>query len=89
MSNTPMSIGMDTGLAAFLVFVSAFVMLIYFLPTIIAVFRKSPKTGLVVILNLFFGLTVVGWILALIFAFKEPDRVVYVYEQPPPPPPRQ
>jgi RsiW-degrading membrane proteinase PrsW (M82 family) len=82
---------MSGPLAVFLLLLSVAGFCLYFLPTIIALKRNSPKTAAVVILNLFFGLTFVGWVVALILAFKQPDRVVIVqhhyYQQLPPPPP--
>ena len=58
----------------------------YFLPTIIAIKRKSPHTAAVVILNIFFGVTLIGWIVALILASKQPQPVIVVYNNPPTPP---
>jgi hypothetical protein len=37
----------------------------YFLPTIIALARRHPSTGFVVVINLFLGWTLVGWVWAL------------------------
>lgn len=62
------------------------VLAFYFLPTIIAIKRKSPHTAAVLILNIFFGVTLVGWIVALILASKQPQPVIVVYNSPPPPP---
>lgn len=61
------------------------VLAFYFLPTIMAIKRKSPHTTTVVILNLFFGVTLIGWIVSLILASKQPQPVVIVYNGPPPP----
>jgi RsiW-degrading membrane proteinase PrsW (M82 family) len=60
------------------------VLAFYFLPTIIAIKRKSPHTTAVVILNLFLGVTLLGWIIALVLASKQPQPVVIVYNNPPP-----
>lgn len=40
----------------------------YWLPTIIAVFRHAPSALGVAMLNFFLGWTVIGWILALVWA---------------------
>ena len=50
------------------------VLAFYFLPTIIAIKRKSPHTTAVVILNFFLGVTLLGWIIALVLASKQPQR---------------
>jgi RsiW-degrading membrane proteinase PrsW (M82 family) len=61
------------------------VLAFYFLPTIIAIKRKSPHTPAVVILNLFLGVTLLGWIIALVLASKQPQPIIVVYNGPPPP----
>ena len=43
---------------------------LHFLPTIIAVRRKSPKITSVVLVNILLGWTVVGWVAALIIALN-------------------
>jgi hypothetical protein len=42
----------------------------YFLPTIIAMLRKVPNIGSVVVINLFLGWTFIGWIVALAMACR-------------------
>lgn len=44
------------------------VIAIYLLPTIIAVGRKMPNTGSIVVIDILLGWTVVGWIVALAMA---------------------
>lgn len=61
------------------------ILYIYFLPTITAIKRNSPHKTAVVVLNVFFGVTLVGWICALVLASKQPQPVVVVYNTPPPP----
>jgi hypothetical protein len=62
------------------------VLYIYFLPTITAIKRNSPHKTAVVIINILFGVTLLGWILALVLASKQPQPVVIVYNSPPSPP---
>ena len=57
---------------------------VYFYPTIHAIRRNSQHTTAVVILNVFFGFTLIGWIVALLLATKQP-QVVIVYNPPRPP----
>lgn len=47
---------------------------VYFLPTLIASGRGVRNTGSVVVLNLFLGWTLVGWVVALAMAFATVDR---------------
>jgi hypothetical protein len=44
---------------------------LYFLPAVIA--RKKPNAGSVFVVNLFFGWTVIGWIIALAMAANNPQ----------------
>mgnify|MGYP001607538217 CR=1 FL=1 len=41
---------------------------LYLLPTIVAIFRKRPNTGVVAALNILLGWTCVGWVVALVLA---------------------
>ena len=45
----------------------------YLLPTSIALVRRVP-TGLCFVVNLLLGWTVIGWIVALILAFRTPPE---------------
>ncbi len=45
-----------------------FVLIIYFIPSIVAVSNKKKNTTAIVILNLFLGWTFVGWVIALVWA---------------------
>ena len=42
----------------------------YFLPTIIAFARSKRDTGAILLLNFFLGWSVIGWIVALVWAVK-------------------
>lgn len=64
------------------------VLAFYLLPTIMAIKKKSPHITAVVIINFFFGFTLIGWIIALVLASKQPQPVIVIYNDPPPAPPR-
>jgi hypothetical protein len=49
-------------------FYLAIAFIIYFLPSVVAEKRKHASTGGIVILNLLLGWTVLGWIIALVWA---------------------
>ena len=38
---------------------------LYFLPTIIAIFRNHHQCGVIIVINLFFGWTFIGWVISL------------------------
>jgi hypothetical protein len=58
-----------------------FVTLLYFLPSIIG-HKKRDFTGIFIV-NLLFGWTVIGWIIALVWACAAEERVpVYAYAGP-------
>src|SRR3954462_15413890 len=63
------------GLFLFPFFGCGFVL--YFLPTIVAVLRERHDKISIFLLNFFLGWSVIGWVVALIWAFKN-DRIVYV-----------
>lgn len=42
----------------------------YFVPSAIAIFRKSPNMVLALIVNIFFGWTILGWAIALVLAMR-------------------
>lgn len=52
---------------------------LHFLPTIIAALRQSRGLLGVFLLNLFLGWTVIGWVVALVWAIVGERRVPYVY----------
>lgn len=54
------------------VFVPAF----YMLPTIEAWLRKSNNLGAIAALNFFLGWSLLGWVAALVWAFKKPSPVI-------------
>jgi hypothetical protein len=42
--------------------------LLYFVPTLIVVYRDHPQKGAIIVLNIFGGWTVLGWVGALVWA---------------------
>ncbi len=47
------------------------VVIVYFLPTIVALTTKNINVSSILIVNLFLGWTLVGWVVALAWAFKK------------------
>jgi len=48
---------------------------LYFLPTIVGQSRKVANVGSILVINLFLGWTVIGWVVALAMAARTvPDR---------------
>ena len=45
-------------------------LLVYFLPSIIAIARSKRDAGSIFVLNLLLGWTFIGWIIALVWALK-------------------
>lgn len=45
--------------------------IMYFLPTIIALVRSKRDTVAILVLNFFLGWTLIGWIIALVWALKQ------------------
>jgi hypothetical protein len=55
--------------------------LFYFLPTIVAFVRERHDRLSVFLLNLFLGWSLIGWVIALVWASRS-DRIVYVQSAP-------
>jgi Superinfection immunity protein len=49
----------------------------YFLPSLIALLRSKRDIVAIVLLNFFLGWTLIGWVVALVWAFKTDVVVVY------------
>lgn len=45
-------------------------LMIYFLPSIVAISRSVPNAGSVIVLNLFLGWTFIGWVMSLAMSFR-------------------
>ena len=75
-----------TPIETIIAFAALFLVLyIYFLPTITAIRKNSPYKAAAIIVNIMFGVTILGWIIALILASKQPQPIIVVYNGPPPP----
>ncbi len=55
---------------------------LHFLPTIVAALRNSRHTVAIFFVNLFLGWTVLGWIVALIWAATSEPKWRYAYARP-------
>jgi hypothetical protein len=68
-----------------LVIATCFVL--YFLPAIIAARRSHPYKGAILFINILFGFSGLGWLVAFVWAFiqPQPPQVIYVSQPPLPP----
>ena len=41
---------------------------VYFIPTIVALCRKHPNKGAIIVLNIFLGWSFIGWVVSLVMA---------------------
>ncbi|MFE9855676.1 superinfection immunity protein [Streptomyces sp. NPDC005780] len=48
--------------------------LVYFVPAVVAFSRGVPNKGSVLVLNLFLGWTLVGWVVALAMAARSAEQ---------------
>ena len=46
---------------------------IYFLPTLVAQSRNNPAGCAIAVINIFFGWTLLGWVIALVWALAPID----------------
>lgn len=52
----------------------------YWIPTIVALLRDVPNKGSVIVINLFLGWTIIGWVVALAMAARSrPAPAQYPY----------
>jgi hypothetical protein len=58
-------------LFAFFFPIFGFGFVLYFLPAIIAFARSKRDAVSILVLNLFLGWTMIGWVIALVWALKE------------------
>ena len=63
---------MDTGFFIFLIMMALFIL--YFAPAIIAWRARHPQATAIYVLNALFGWTLIGWGIALIWAFTVKER---------------
>ena len=50
--------------------------LLYLLPTIEAWIRKHPNIGSIAAMNVFLGWSLLGWVVAVVWALKKPEPMV-------------
>ena len=54
---------------------AAILFALYFLPAIFAAWRHHPSADAITALNLFLGWTLIGWVVALVWALARPPQV--------------
>jgi Superinfection immunity protein len=55
----------------------AFSLALLFLPTLVAKSRHHPNTTAIFLVNLFFGWTLIGWVISLIWASTPPAPPIF------------
>lgn len=67
------------GMLAFGIVLLAIIgILVYFIPTIIAFSKGRINKGAIFCMNLFLGWAFIGWVVALIWAVKNPEQVIKI-----------
>ena len=67
-----------------LIFIGFFAFFIHFLPSFVAGSRHVQNFWWIVLINFFFGWTLIGWVIALVWAIRDNPRFAYGYAPPPP-----
>ena len=78
----------DGFLSVFFLVMFVFGGALYFFPTIVAFVKKKANKSAILVLNIFLGWTLVGWVVALVWAVSEEQRPVVLQQtimQPMPP----
>jgi hypothetical protein len=86
LTSTPASSHANSEPTLLIALLAVFVFLLYWLPAFIAYRRNTVNKGGVLIVNLFFGWTFIGWVIALAMAMggsihQEPAEPVVIYAQ--------
>jgi hypothetical protein len=62
---------------------------LYLIPSVVAIIRKVPNIGSVIVINVFLGWSIIGWVVALAMAARSTPPVhqviVHQHEAPPVP----
>jgi hypothetical protein len=58
-----------------------FAIALYFIPAIIAATRHTHNAAAILLLNIFFGWTVIGWFVMLLMAIGSAPSCVYYYRR--------
>ena len=66
-----------------LILIAAVALFIHFLPTFIAHSRHVQNFWWIFLINFFFGWTLIGWVVALIWALNDNPRYGYIPQPPP------
>ncbi|MEO7029426.1 MAG: superinfection immunity protein [Acidobacteriaceae bacterium] len=66
-----------------LVLVCVALFVIHFLPTFVARNRHVQNFWWIFLINLFFGWTLIGWIIALVWALQDDPKYAVLYMPPP------
>jgi len=75
LSTVPMSAHGSWADTTYLAMIPLLIIFIYFLPTAAAINGRHPNFNSIFIMNLFFGWTVAGWVVALFWALRRPGLI--------------
>ncbi|WP_157790543.1 superinfection immunity protein [Bradyrhizobium japonicum] len=63
----------------FYIFFGILLFHLYFIPSVVARWTKHPMKSLIFAFNIFLGWTIIGWILAMIWALNGPSQEPQLY----------
>ncbi|MGC9197446.1 MAG: superinfection immunity protein [Acidobacteriaceae bacterium] len=66
-----------------LILIGVVVLFLHFLPTFVAGSRRANNFWWIFLVNLLFGWTLIGWVVALVWALRDTPRFSYRYVPPP------
>jgi hypothetical protein len=75
LSTVPISESGTWSVTLFVAMVPVWAILIYFLPSVAAIFLGQPNLNGIFLMNLLFGWTIAGWIVALSWTFRRSAKV--------------
>lgn len=75
LSTLPMSENRSSIDRLYMAVIPLLIVFIYFLPTAAAINARTPNFNGIFIMNLFFGWTVAGWVVAMFWAMRRPSAI--------------
>ncbi len=75
LSTVPMSEHGTWSDTLYLAMIPLLIIFIYFLPTAAAINGRHPNFNSIFVMNLFFGWTIAGWMVALFWALRQPAAI--------------
>lgn len=65
----------------FVILLGVLLIFVYFIPALVANNKQHPQASAITVLNLFLGWTLLGWVIALVWACSKQEKVIIQNEK--------